>query len=168
VQEFDWLNEITDERFRLFGLEVELWKICDSSAAPNFNIVSKPNEWTRSITQVCCRIENDTLSETKKLQFDFWITLQGALEGHQFLRSRRPRPQHWTTFSIGRAELHLAGTLDTRKNRLGVELYLGDENAKAYFSQLKEDQSAIESELAFQPEWLELSMRRACRIITYL
>jgi len=163
----DWLNEITDERFRFFGLEVELWKIGDSTAAPKFNIVSKPNEWTRSVTQRC-RTENGTLSEIRKLQLDFWTALQSALEGHQFLRSRRPEPQHWTTFPIGRAGLRLAATLDTRKNRLGVELYLNDENAKAYFSRLKEDQSAIESELAVQPEWQELPMRRACRIITYL
>jgi len=163
----DWLNEITDERFRFFGLEVELWKIGDSTAAPKFNIVSKPNEWTRSVTQRC-RTENGTLSEIRKLQLDFWTALQSALEGHQFLRSRRPEPQHWTTFPIGRAGLHLAAVLSTRKNRLGVELYLGDKNAKAYFSRLKEDQSAIEFELAVQPEWQELPMRRACRIITYL
>ena len=39
----DWLNEITDERFRFFGLEVELWKIGNSPAAPKFNIASRPN-----------------------------------------------------------------------------------------------------------------------------
>lgn len=47
----DWLNEITDPRFRFFGLEIELWRIGDSPAAPRFNIVSKPNEWTRSVSK---------------------------------------------------------------------------------------------------------------------
>ncbi|EWY36504.1 hypothetical protein N825_26515 [Skermanella stibiiresistens SB22] len=37
----DWLNKITDESFRFFGLEVELWRIGDLPAAPKFNIVSK-------------------------------------------------------------------------------------------------------------------------------
>ena len=41
----DWLNEITSERYQFFGLEVELWQIGESLAAPKFNIVSKPNEW---------------------------------------------------------------------------------------------------------------------------
>ena len=36
----DWLNKITDDNFRFFGLEVELWKIGDSPAAPKFNIIS--------------------------------------------------------------------------------------------------------------------------------
>ena len=47
----DWLNKITDEKFRFFGLEVELWRIGDSPAAPKFNVVSKPNDWSRSVAQ---------------------------------------------------------------------------------------------------------------------
>jgi hypothetical protein len=42
-----WLNEITDERFRFFGLEIEAWRIGDSPPAPKFNVVVKPNDWTR-------------------------------------------------------------------------------------------------------------------------
>src|SRR4051812_43362290 len=33
----DWLNKITDRSFRFFGIEVELWRIGDSSPAPKFN-----------------------------------------------------------------------------------------------------------------------------------
>jgi len=47
----DWLNEITDEQFQFFGLEIELWKINNSPVAPNFNIVSKTNNWSRLITK---------------------------------------------------------------------------------------------------------------------
>ena len=45
----DWLNQITDESFRFFGLEVEFWRIGNSPAAPKFNIVSKPNDWSQSV-----------------------------------------------------------------------------------------------------------------------
>src|SRR4051794_9072868 len=38
----DWLNERTDQKIRLFGLEIELWRIGESPLAPKFNIVSKP------------------------------------------------------------------------------------------------------------------------------
>jgi hypothetical protein len=37
----DWLNNITGEEFRFFGLEVELWRIGESPIAPKFNVVSK-------------------------------------------------------------------------------------------------------------------------------
>jgi hypothetical protein len=53
----DWLNKITNESFRFFGLEVELWRIGDSPAAPRFNIVSKPNEWSHSVAKAARVIE---------------------------------------------------------------------------------------------------------------
>src|SRR5207244_6039820 len=44
----DWLNEHTTEEISFFGLEVELWRIGSSPAAPKFNVVSKPNEIGRA------------------------------------------------------------------------------------------------------------------------
>ena len=48
---FDWLNNISQEGFQFFALEVELWRIGDSPPAPKFNIVSKPNKWQRSVIE---------------------------------------------------------------------------------------------------------------------
>ena len=45
----DWLNRITDDDFHFFGLEIELWQIGDSVAAPKFNLVAKPNDWSKSV-----------------------------------------------------------------------------------------------------------------------
>ena len=45
----DWLNEITDDRFNFFGLEVELWQIGESAVAPKFNAVCKPNDWSKTV-----------------------------------------------------------------------------------------------------------------------
>ena len=36
----DWLNRFTGEEIHLFGLEIELWRIGDSLAAPKFNLVA--------------------------------------------------------------------------------------------------------------------------------
>ena len=47
----DWLNEITGKGIFFFGLEIELWRIEDSPPAPKFNIVSKPNDWSKSIRE---------------------------------------------------------------------------------------------------------------------
>ena len=60
----DWLNKITDESFRFFGLEVELWKIGSSPAAPKFNIVSKPNEWSQSVARAASAIDDAERSDT--------------------------------------------------------------------------------------------------------
>lgn len=48
----DWLNEVTAEGTDFFGVEVELWRIGESTAvAPKFNIVSKPNAWSKQIAK---------------------------------------------------------------------------------------------------------------------
>ncbi|WP_415714466.1 hypothetical protein [Roseibium sp.] len=64
----DWLNKITDESFRFFGLEVELWRIGDSPAAPKFNIVSKPNDWSRSVARAARAIDDAELSDIRQMQ----------------------------------------------------------------------------------------------------
>lgn len=66
----DWLNKITDDSFRFFGLEVELWRIGTSPAAPKFNIVSKPNAWSHSVAQAARTIHDAELSETRIAQRD--------------------------------------------------------------------------------------------------
>jgi hypothetical protein len=49
----DWLNEITSEGTNFFGVEVELWRIGDSpQMAPKFNIVSKPNAWSKQVPKI--------------------------------------------------------------------------------------------------------------------
>ena len=42
-QALDLLNHRTGEESEFFGVEVELWKIAESPAAVNFNLVSTPN-----------------------------------------------------------------------------------------------------------------------------
>lgn len=47
----DWLNDNTAEGISFFGVEVQLWRIGDSPPAPRFNVVSKPNAWTKKVRE---------------------------------------------------------------------------------------------------------------------
>lgn len=163
----DWLNTVTDDDFRFFGLEVELWRIGDSPAAPKFNIISKPNEWTKNVGAARRRIETEALTETKQLQLQYWETLHHDLQSHSKLKTRKPRPQHWTNFSIGRSGMRLGALINTREERIGVELYLSDENAISYFRELESQKPDIEQELGFSPLWKALPEKRASRIVFY-
>ena len=85
----DWLNERTDEKITFFGLEVELWRIGDSPIAPKFNIVSKPNDWTRSVQQAA----QGEVSEHKQLQLRFWTLFKQYMEEKRsFVRCQKPSP----------------------------------------------------------------------------
>ena len=57
-------DKISSEEFSFFGIEIELWKIDDSIAAPRFNVVVKPNEWSKNITS---KSSPTQITETKKI-----------------------------------------------------------------------------------------------------
>ena len=47
----DWLNEHTDENINFFLVKMELWQIDNSEPAPKFQIISKPNDWAKTIKE---------------------------------------------------------------------------------------------------------------------
>jgi hypothetical protein len=166
----DWLNRITNESFRFFGLEVELWRIGNSPAAPKFNVVSKPNDWSQSVAQAARAIDDGELSETRIMQRDYWAALNTALDTAQgpISGNRKPQPQSWMPFGIGRTNFALSATMIRPKRQIRVELYITGEHAKAFFAQLKQQKDAIEHELSYALEWEELPTRQDTRIAIYL
>ena len=143
----DWLNNIADDQFKFFGLEVELWQIGDSPMAPKFNIVSKPNDWSRSVGQTARQIETGTLTDIKAAQLEFWTQLAEKLKENFHIRPQKPMPQHWSVFRIGRSGFHISGLHNTRDKCIGVELYINHQNAKDFYNQLYAQKNDIEAEL---------------------
>lgn len=161
----DWLNDITDDRFRFFGLEVELWRIGDSSPAPKFNIVSEPNDWSRSIGQAARRIENDALTDIQANYLKYWTAFANFLnERNSPVRSQKPPKDSWTIFAIGRSDFFLSASLSVRDQKAGVELYINDET-KAFFNLLLLDRAEIEAEFGSELDWQELPHRKGSRIL---
>ena len=162
----DWLNEISDESFRFFGLEIELWKVDDSLPAPKFNIISKPNDWSKTVSSAT-KGGSVTLTETKRKQFNFWEKF------HSFMKDRngsvkptKPYPLHWMAIGVGKTGTALSATINSTENKLGVELYLEGQHAKQRFHQLVEQKEEISSQLD-NLEWQELPERIASRIVCY-
>ena len=78
----DWLNEITDVKFRFFGLEVELWRIGTSDAAPKFNVVCKPNDWSRVVNRNSNNYSEAELTPAKSVQLNFWTGLKNHIDAN--------------------------------------------------------------------------------------
>lgn len=163
----DWLNRITDESFRFFGLEVELWRIENSPAAPKFNIISKPNDWSQSVAQAARAIDDAALSETRITQRGYWAALNAVLtrSGGPVAGNRKPQPQ---AYPIGRSHFNLTAVMIRPKRQIRAELYIAGDQAKAFLAALKAQSEAIERELGYSLEWEELPSRRDCRIACYL
>lgn len=169
----DWLNRITDEDFNFFALEIELWRIGDSLAAPKFNIVSKPNDWSRSVTAAAHRIERGALTETQQMQVDFWTGFRDYLAEHSDrLRPQKAHPQCWMTLSIGRTGFSLAAVFSMtdseaksfESQEIRAEFVINDAESHAYFQQLESQKADIEHDFGEELTWYRKDNVRACRI----
>ena len=166
----DWLNKITDDSFSFFGLEVELWRIGSSPAAPKFNVIAKPNDWSRSVSQAARAIDDAELTEVRILQRSYWEAFHAALlaANGPVSGNRKPLPQSWMNYSIGRTEFKLATVMRRQSNQVRAELYISTDTASAFFGLLKQQKNEIEQEFGEQLEWEELPTKRDCRISIYL
>jgi hypothetical protein len=154
----DWLNENTVEDLSFFGLEIELWRIGQSEPAPKFNIISKPNDWSREIKTQSAKAGQR--SEMKQLQYQFWTEFKTWAEEHTDLKLQKPGYQHWLTSTIGRAYFHIHGIISTwncvsNKNEpeIRVELALTSEDAKKQFAQLKDIEAALKAKIDLPLVW---------------
>ena len=149
----DWLNEITDEGFSFFGLEIELWRIGDSPMAPKFNVVSHPNDWTKTVSRISPTKE---LTSTNQLYLEYWTGLRDVLEERNgIINPVKPLPQNWLGFGVGRSRFLLEATINNREKWICVDLTLRDPDAKPHFYLLERDKVDIEREIGAELEWDE-------------
>lgn len=165
----DWLNKITDENFRFFGLEAELWKIGESRPAPKFNVVSRPNDWSRSVAQAAWAIDETELSPLRLMQREYWTHLHQVLDhsGGPVSGQRKARPSSLMSYPIGRSEMNLNAVMIRSHKRIRAELYLRGKNAKAHFHLLNANKDALEKQSKFPLVWEELPDRQDSRIAVY-
>jgi hypothetical protein len=169
----DWLNELASEKLRCFGLEIELWRIGPSPAAPKFNVVSQPNDWARNATATAARINSAANTETKQLQLDFWTRFSEYLRGaSKVIRPTKAFPQNWMNLALGRSGINLSAIATSFNNatnaydgELRAEVSIAHPTlAKLWFARLEEERAAIEGELGEPLVWYNPAAARACRI----
>jgi len=168
----DWLNEITGDEISFFGLEVELWRIGTSPIAPKFNIVSKPNEWTKGKTGGGSA-PRERLTEAKATQLSFWEGFREYAADHaKHFRTTKPLPQHWMNIAVGRTGFKLnaiASMYDNARDSYGsheirAELILYSQNAKGFYAALLAMKDELEREMGIAFEWRNPANTNMCRI----
>lgn len=160
-QAIDWLNENTNTKINLFLIRFELLQIDDvSTIAPQFNIISQPNDWAKTLK---VSKQEGQLSDTKMMQLDFWDKFKSfAQEKTTKLKLRKAQPQHWYDISYGSSNSHISLTINTQSKQIGCEIYIS--NSKETFQRLYESKDLIEKEVGEKLEWMDLPGKKACRI----
>lgn len=160
----DWLNRITEETINFFGIEIQLFQINDSLPAPMFNMVSKPNNWAKTIRQT---VSHQNLSEIKLLQQEYWDGLKSYLEDNKsFVKVQSAQPQHWTNAALGRSNFYLSATVNSRDKTLAIWLnIIGDEAESNYEKLYKIGYEKSLSEISPELVWDKMEGRKSSAII---
>lgn len=166
----DWLNGITNDTFRFFGIEVELWRIGDSLAAPKFNIISKPNNWSKAVQKAARSIDDEALGDTQLMRLAYWEALHDVLNERQGPISglRKPQPNNWMDYSVGRAGFSCRVSISRFSRDVQVSLYLSNTHAPAHFEQLRAQRLQIEHDITEPLEWPDMEGKQHRRVFIAL
>lgn len=157
----EWLNNHTDDKIGFFLCEIKLYQIGDSDPAVKFEVIEKPNDWTKEIKKT------QSSSATQQSRLEYWMAFEDAVfQENSFAKKfnrRKPSEDHWLTFSIGTSSCHI-NVLQLRKNNeIGVELHIPDD--KDLFHELFKNKDSIENETQIKFDWRELPDKKASRIV---
>lgn len=133
----DWLNRKTDPSVRLYGLEIELLKIGNSSPAPNFNIVVQPDDGGSA-----------EITEHQRINLEFWASVNSNLQ-----RVFKPKPSKFQSLFFGalRKNFKLRGSFN--KNQLEVALIIDGPNAFDYAKLLEVGIDDTEDAIGAEGSW---------------
>lgn len=144
---FQWLNKNSREGVDLFAVRLEVWRIGDSPPAVRLNPIEDPSEWKEKAK----RSEGE-LSDTKKLQEEYWTQFRDLIEERDTpLRARKPKPQHWYNNPIGKSGFGLSFTTNTKTDCIYCTLVIYDD-AEA-FEQFLSQKDEIEDEIGANLSW---------------
>jgi Domain of unknown function (DUF4268) len=149
----DWLNGITGQDFHFFGLEIELWRIGGSALAPKFNLVSKPNEWTKSIKQAT----SSPLGPGAEM-FDLWESFWGALQ--TWVGENEPTFEipgggraSWVKYTMRVPDCHTFMSLVVRGGKVLVGFTLTGDRTEVRYERLQARKGEIEKRFGNSLQW---------------
>lgn len=145
----EWLNRITNERYRFFGLEVGLVKIGKCGPAATFSVVAKPNSWSRSVKQSA--ESGRYTNETSQLHLKFW-TVYIADAG---IKGKKAQPEQWFTVGIGTKHAHIGAARLVQSRSLRVAVILPSDFREHYMLALMSQQDEIEKDIGRKLEFVK-------------
>ena len=113
----EWLNYHTDEKIGFFLCEIKLYRIGDSAPAVKFEVVEKPNDWTKEVKKT------EMTGVTQQQRYEYWggisglrfpeCTVHKKLQAQKAFYRSLDGLQHWIVC------LPFRCVSDTEKRRIG-------------------------------------------------
>lgn len=165
----DWLNRITDSDFNFFGIEIQLLKIGTSGdVAPRFNVIAKPNDWSRDVRN-STKNASDNYTDGQNAKLSFWTAFREFMDNNpsNHFRPHRPSRDHWMSIAIGRANFQINLTVNSRENKVAIQLWISDDPDKKFFDALLTHKDNAEASIGATLDWRRLDGKKTSSIDLY-
>lgn len=158
-QAIDWLNEHTDEEINIFLCRIELWRIGNSDIAPKFQIVSIPNNWTKTLKK-----NTDTKMTSREiLKYNYWTQVKETIDNeYSQFNSRTPHSHNFYYISIGSTLAFIILTINFRDLEIKAQVRIREN--KDLFDYLYEFKDDIESEMGVDLNWDKSENKKSSQI----
>ena len=151
----DWLNLITADEYGFFGVEVRAVRIGQSEIAPLFDVVAKPNEWTKP--ELSSPRDQTALSRENEENIEFWSNLDAALETKGVVQRRVKKsvkgPNLWIPLASDGSVYIVAYRALSGSPTVGVYLGVYGEHLAHYGSILKQAHGVSEDPIIAAGNW---------------
>ena len=148
----DWLNAATHESYHFFGIQVELWRIGDSPPAPRFNLVAKPNDWSRQVARLARTVGSGELSELGQTRLAYWTAFNAYLETNHLERWLN-RPPAGSNVSFPTKCAGIIIRLYRAQDGIGAFLRIDGPTADDRYGQLSTHRAELESHFSTALQW---------------
>ena len=165
----DWLNRITDKEFNFFGVEIGLIKIGSSPAAPIFNVIAKPNGWSKDVRTSSSQTSNENRTDAEMSRYEFWSAFCEYMANNpsKKFRTQSPSYSHWMNIAIGRSNFQICLLLNSREQKITVQLYIGDDIDKKNFDALLAYKDEAETAIGETLDWRRLVGKKTSTVDLY-
>jgi hypothetical protein len=153
----DWLNRIAGEDGpSFFALEIELWRIGGSPAAPRFNAVASPNDWSRQASKAKASLAEGGLTGHQQTQLEYWTLVEAEIGASAPFRARSAQGRSSMQHSMGRTGVLLSLAINFRRRRVSSSIYLSGGHEGLVYMFLDGQRETIESSFGGSLVWRRL------------
>jgi uncharacterized protein DUF4268 len=158
----DWLNANSPDEYSFFAVELEVYTIGDSAAAPYFHVAARPNEWTRHLGAQARQLRDTALTETQRKYKEYWTAFADYMDDHDpTFNGGTPPKGSWWSFGIGKTHFSLTVSTSARDHWIRTEVYFHQDEEKLIFDNFHSEKTEIEAEFGELLEWERLEGKGA-------
>jgi hypothetical protein len=162
----DYLNRISAAEHNFFGVQIELLRIGESAYAPRFNVVAKPNDWSKGIATKATASASEEVVGRKAEWQTYWERFFAFAGGVGLpLVNRVPPKEGWCrTAQLKSGDPNAATWLHRPSSSLRVLIWLQGVDRLALFDLLYENRSAIEAAFGGPLSWDRMENKKSSMI----